>query len=150
MNSKSKKRKELMWVLIFILMISIIFYFSSQSGEQSNQISETVYRLFGDETGITDDLIGTWTPHNLFRKFGHIFIYSILGMVTYTVIKLKIANNKLSMIIALLICYIIAVLDEKYQLQTGRTSKTYDIVIDCIGAMIGITTVKILSRIKRK
>lgn len=83
--------------------------------------------------------------HRFFRKYAHLFIYMFLGILLKNAMTYSGIYGIHGIVIAFLICFIFAVSDEIHQLYVpGRTALVMDVVIDSIGAFIGITIYTII------
>lgn len=83
--------------------------------------------------------------HRFFRKYAHLFIYMFLGILVKNAMTYSGIHGIKAMVIAFLICFIFAVSDEIHQYYVpGRTALVMDVVIDSIGAFIGITIYTII------
>ncbi|MEL7597566.1 MAG: VanZ family protein [Clostridiaceae bacterium] len=136
------------WIAVFLWMI-LIFNLSSQVAEQSDHLS----------TGITEIIIRTINKvipninfdisNHIVRKNAHFFIYLILGMLAVNALRRsKVVGDKS---IALLICFLYAILDELHQFYVpGRGPGVKDIFIDSAGATVGILLYLAISRINKR
>ncbi|MDF2820305.1 MAG: VanZ family protein [Clostridiales bacterium] len=135
-----KRRKILSYTMLIIWMI-LIFYFSSQVADDSNQIS----------TGIMDkviDFINRLFPNSSFdftnfnfiiRKSAHFIVYFILGILAFNVIKSEGIQGYKLIIQALSICVIYAISDEIHQIfVSGRSGQVKDVILDSLGASTGL------------
>ncbi|WDC84212.1 VanZ family protein [Caloramator sp. mosi_1] len=68
----------------------------------------------------------------------------LLGILTYTYLKHTKTNNKF--LIAFLICFVYAASDEFHQyFVPGRGPRVKDVLIDSLGAIVGIGLIKIFN-----
>lgn len=124
-----------------ILWMAIIFYFSHQPANASNELS----------TGITDVIViavEKVTPHSdfivgnvnhLVRKNAHFFIYLVLGVLLIHSLLLSGVDGYKGIGLALFICVLYAISDEVHQLFVfGRGAQVKDVFIDSVGAFVGI------------
>jgi VanZ family protein len=128
------------WLSVLIWM-GIIFSLSSQPGDESSKFS----------LGVTEyviKVVNTIAPtlnidkndfHIFIRKNGHFFVYLLLGMLVINAMyRSGLVGNKL-IVSSVLFCLLFALSDEIHQLYVpGRGSSLYDVLIDSIGALIGI------------
>lgn len=132
-------------ITITICWMVLIFFLSHQPATESNELS----------TGIIS-LIESWFPsgfglHNLnfiVRKGAHFSAYFILGLlVSSSLRKVGIQSFKL----ALLICVFYAISDEVHQVFIpGRSGEVGDVIIDSIGAFVGVVSyIKLRKRYKK-
>lgn len=132
--------------LLCILMIAWIFSNSlkdsTQSGQQSSQVTEGVQDVL--ETFKPDLSLGGETEqedfyilHSFVRSFAHFAEFALLcALVTWCV--LSYTKIKYFFAIPLPLCFGVAVLDEYLQTFTeGRTQEFADVLMDCLGACAG-------------
>ena len=140
------KRKVFPWIFV-ILWMALIFYLSHQPATESNGLS----------TGITEKIIemvekiapainiNLGRLNHIVRKNAHFFAYLILGILVTNGLR----NNEIigfkGFRLALLICVLYAISDEVHQLFVpGRGGQVRDVVLDSIGAIVGIISMIIL------
>ncbi len=146
-----KKQDIIAWTLV-ALNTSALFYASSQSVEKSRQSSdkvtqlivrtvEEVYPEIREEINYRD-------LHRNVRKSSHYVLYMMLGYLMANAFR-KRGEEKLAY--SLLICMLISIIDETYQLQiVGRGGELNDVVIDTIGSATGIGLNKVVCNVKQK
>lgn len=125
--------------LLIIIWLLVIFIFSNQNGIKS--------------TGLTNKFLNTYLSFAnsdilfiLVRKIAHVTEYFILGILVISLLYDFNINKKA--IVSILICIILATMDELHQLFVdGRTGRFIDVIIDSIGFVAGIL---IYSKIKKK
>jgi len=158
MNSNSKINmklilesivKLLIWVPPVIIAISI-FGFSSQNAEQSSGLSgkaATVIIHFANNSHILNVNSENETQfiENLqypIRKCAHMSEYMIFTLSVVLALSVWKVKNKWLYIIAFAISVIFASTDEFHQLFVpGRSGRVVDVLIDSIGATIGLLIV---------
>ena len=147
---KEKGRKIAIWSVVVLWMI-VIFKLSSQSGEQSNDLSLGV-------TGLIAALIEKISPssdalafNHVIRKCAHFFAYLVLGMVVlFAMRKMGISGTK-GILLTLAICVVYAISDEWHQgFIPGRTPKLTDILIDSCGSLLGTALYSRIAEKKRE
>lgn len=143
----SNHTKKIIFVILILLNCITIFYFSNQiadnSGKQSSKVVEIVLKLIPfidnmqepDRTTIIQTIL---TP--IVRKMAHFSIYAMLGILTInytnTIEEKKITKR---IIYALTFCMLYAITDEFHQyFIPGRSAEIRDVLIDSLGALIGI------------
>ena len=125
-------KKYISLVLLVLWMIFIFTMSNTSSIDSSNQsgfIVEFINKIFGfGNTEILEIII---------RKLAHLFEYIVLGVLMINYLKnYKIKRNILFTIV---LCFIYACSDEIHQLFIqGRSGNIIDIMLDTIGAIIGI------------
>lgn len=126
------------WLPLLIWMVVIsLFSTDTFSGENTGSIIEPIIRLLLGKH-FNQHIFGL--IHNLIRKSAHVTEYLILGILLYYTTNpgLRRWRRKTALIvISLSIVY--ASLDEFHQtFTTTRTGSQIDVMIDSIGALIGI------------
>ena len=135
-------KKYVKWLLLGLWMI-VIFSFSNQNGQASQNVSDGL--LFNILSflpfNLSTDIISILSI--LIRKMAHFIEYAILSFL----IKLCLDDFKLKnvFIIALILSFSYAFFDEVHQLFiAGRSFGYMDIMIDTMGALSGIWLAKVL------
>ena len=152
-----RKKIILIFLLAWVLAVAVgIFLFSSQTGEESGAVSkglmETLFsflRLDGKEKEIL---------HHLIRKGAHMAEYAVLGASLCVLffylsdIGIRKGASRLGMMgCALAFSVVFAVTDEIHQaFVPGRGPAVKDVLIDTVGAAIGIALIYAVYRYKRK
>lgn len=144
-----KFKAKLIGKLIFILLILwtiVIFYFSHQPANKSNEISKSISNViiesFNDINKVNLS-INIKNLNHIIRKISHFWEYTILGILMYLAsIKINIPKkNKL--IWCVLFCILYAITDEVHQaFVPGRGPKVFDVVIDAGGSLFGVLMAK--------
>ncbi len=114
------------------LWMALIFYLSSISGLK---------------TGVESIAIEI-----LIRKIAHLFVYFILTLLIWRVLKRrwKISFNK-KIFICLFLVLLYAISDEVHQyFVDNRAGRVVDVLIDGLGSIIGLGLIIFLSKIKKK
>ncbi len=141
-------------ISLIILVIFLIFSFSSQDGDESGSLSDAllikIYQVFHHEelTEDEEELIIEENTH-LIRKSTHFTIYLILGLLVFNLYKDLWGITPTSVIFAIILCFVYSITDEIHQLfVAGRSGEILDILIDTAGASIGILIYYFISRKK--
>ena len=71
MNSSKKAGAIIFWILTAAVM-GIIFWFSSENGDDSKEVSENLLMLI-------IEYLGNIVSHNVLRKIAHFTEYAVLG-----------------------------------------------------------------------
>lgn len=136
--------KKVVKFIIIILILSVIFGFSNETGETSSKRSDGLIikvaqlilnrQLSKDEkNNIVNKLV---VP---VRKTAHIIIYLLLGISIISFYREFTVINYKQLIISMVVCFILAIFDEIHQLFiVGRSGEIKDIIIDEVGSMLGI------------
>ena len=134
------------WTLVLTWM-GVIFAFSAQdvgaSAELSGNITEEIYEVVEEtfpETSITEESFEV-----TLRNVAHFFLYLVLGFLVYNALF----QYKLKWIELLGYSFLITVLyalsDEWHQYYVpGRAFEMKDLLIDTLGAIVGITLIALL------
>ena len=141
-----------------IFMMCLIFSFSSQTGSQSGELSykagcEIIEIANEDlELGLSNTQVTHYSKvyRYYIRKAAHMTEYFLLAMAVAIPLYVYGVRGISLVLIAGAFCISYAGLDEFHQsFVGGRTPLKKDVLIDSIGVMIGITTVRILGFIGR-
>ena len=129
-----KNTKKITNIVLLILWLVIIFYFSNQPGDLSSSLSDNLTLLLFNN--ITDFLIF------IVRKIAHISEYFILAILMYNLFKDYISVNK-SYLITFILAIFYACSDEIHQLFViGRECLPRDVIIDSIGIILALIFIK--------
>lgn len=132
--------KKTIKLILLILWLGLIYYFSSQVASESSEVSSGLlaklyvfYRLFGNMS-LSEYLIAF---SKLIRKFAHFSEYFVLGLLSYTNMKEYFKDNY--QYTSILFCMVCAIVDEIHQLFVpGRSYGVIDILIDSCGSLLAI------------
>jgi len=133
-----------------LVWMAVIIGFSNQQASDSNALSSGLSDAIA--TTIRVMLPGLELDagelNHVVRKLAHGLIYLVLGMLVLgTLTKLGVRGGR-GVAITLLVCVLFAVSDELHQLfVSGRSGQASDVIIDSIGASIGILLYKGAARI---
>lgn len=149
--------KKIISILFVIVWFVIIFYFSNMNTNESNQKSKETINKVVETTQIeTNNNLTEEKQEQLveklnkpLRKVMHLTEYFILALLLINALNLNNIKNKY--LITIIICIIYALTDEYHQtFISGRTGQLTDVIIDTLGAILGITLNKIISKSKEK
>lgn len=136
-----KDKKTALLLIMTIAWMGVIFFFSSQPGEESAKVSgffaEKLMEIFGTYNGY------------VIRKAGHVSEYLILGILTFNLLKrMKVKKYFIS---AILVCIVYAATDEIHQMFVpGRGPSVSDVLLDSVSSAVGILlTFFVLERYKK-
>ena len=141
MTLKIQKKKLILWILIFVWMITI-FMFSAQNGDESSELSQGFLRTFilrFTPDNISEDIVNMM--EYIIRKCAHMTEYAVFGILVFYQIKLyRLFEKEWNRIVMAVICVMIyASTDEIHQLFVGgRSGRFTDVLIDTAGGFIGI------------
>ena len=133
-----KIKKHISW-LLFILWLGVIFFFSSQSGSASSNLSNTILMLLPFK--ISSFAI---------RKLAHFTEYFILGLLGMNAINKSGAFHNKNIILLSLFILLYAASDEIHQYFIGgRAMRVLDVFIDYTGALVSQVTFKFIKDKKK-
>jgi VanZ family protein len=143
-------------VALCVIWIVVIFFMSSEDGLSSNKKSyffvdniKRIYQSITNQQQVSNSNLNTKknsssktkvdTKLNAFvRKTAHFTEYLILGILVANAFFKYNHKGRGAIVYILFICLLTAVLDEYNQSFISRTSKVSDILIDFVGAVIGM------------
>ena len=152
-------RKKAILILLIAWVVTIatgIFLFSSQTGEESGEISKGLMdNIF---TFLQPDAEGEEKLHHLIRKGAHMTEYAVLGASVCALffyladIKHGKSVSRFGMMgYAWIFSVLFAVTDEIHQaFVPGRGPSVKDVLIDSVGAAIGIALIYLIRRYKKR
>ena len=132
--------RKIIKLILLIIWLIIIFYFSSQNGNTSQSLSDDLlgksfFSFLNFNNLEYQEFIYKYGYY--FRKAAHLMEYLILGVLMY--LNMIEYSNKNNVLISLLICIIYAISDEIHQLFViNRSFMIKDIIIDSFGSLLGI------------
>lgn len=141
-----KKRKTK--ILLLIAWMVIIFLFSHQPAELSNENNEFVVQLFNLLGLDLNSAFGSFTDF-IIRKAAHFTEYFILYVLFFNVIRDKQSFTK-ALVYSLMGVFLYACTDEFHQLFVpGRSGKFIDVIIDTTGGLVALTATYIYTVLKK-
>lgn len=122
-------------ILLLVFWMGVIYFMSNQVATTSSGLSGLfVEPIRPYAPGFTEDILTT-----LVRKSAHIFMYFVLGILTFNVLHGYNLNQKRVVIYSILFAFFYAITDEMHQMFVpGRSAEVRDVLIDTIGASIGL------------
>ena len=155
--------KVIILVILIFVWLGLIFMFSNQSSNISNNNSiNTIKRVVKVPLSITNKIHITkvdLSDSNLnkiadklnypLRKVMHMSEYFILTILVLLIFKSLDIRNKNLYLCAILICFSAANFDEIHQFYVGRTGQFIDVLVDCFGGLIACGSYYLLNN-KRK
>lgn len=142
-----------------LLLIYMIFSFSSQTGDLSSQLSYKVsYKMVQAADYVFDANLDDWQMDEwankinfITRKLAHMAEYFLLAVAVSFPLYVYGMHGLLLMLVAGFLCVGVAGADEYYQsFVAGRGPSIKDVGIDSIGVFFGIITVRIIGWTGRK
>ena len=141
------KNKKIIFSIMTLIWVAVIFSFSLQPGEVSGSLSgsflQTMLEWFAP--GVFEQLetmpqeqLEFW--HMILRKCAHFTEFAVLGVLSsLTLLQTKMKWRGFT---AIVFCLVIASMDEILQLfVAGREGRVLDVMIDGVGALVGIGVV---------
>jgi VanZ family protein len=142
------KTKKVKWLLVIVWM-ALIFLFSSQPGDTSEETSQFVIYIF--------NLLGL-DLHSFFgnladfivRKCAHFTVYFVLYLLLYNALRERFTFKR-ALLFSLLAAFLYACSDEFHQsFVPGRGPAFKDVMIDTSGSMLGLLIIYIKTLRKSK
>ena len=146
MSDKKIKIVRIVAVVIFVITVIALFYFSSQTDVESKKFSDSVEKFVKKYIGdkLTPKKVGDKEVG--FRKYAHLYLYFILGIsssmffMTFNRIK-----QYAKFVFPWAVCCLYSMSDEYHQkFVKGRSCEMRDLGFDCIGYTLGILLVFII------
>lgn len=147
------KLKKITTIILIILWMAGVFYFSNQASTESSKIS----------SGFTDKVLSIWnsskskTPsqkrkiEKIIRKIAHFSVYTLGGILILLHMNTYLFKTKKKVLLSWLIGTIYAITDETHQLFIpGRSGEIKDVCIDSLGVITGIIIVILVGLIISK
>ena len=138
MTNQKEKRNDKMkgliaWMLV-VFWMAVIFGFSSQPAVQSARLSTHITELTISFFGVNMELDAL---EHYIRKSAHFLVFLMLGGLTLHALKWSRVSR--ATMVAFAICVFYAISDELHQLFVlGRAAQVRDVLIDSVGAAMGI------------
>ena len=142
-------------VISVIVMVLIIFAFSTQQGESSVGMSENIVDFLIEKLGVQSYIEkNEWIYENrnvIFRKTLHFMEYALLATLVYISLRLKKVRLKYIPVITMLFVFTVAAFDEYYQSHVpGRTPQVKDVFIDSMGAFTALVVIMLKLKMSRR
>ncbi len=150
---KSPIALRIISLILIIGWMGLIFYLSHQNADSSSNMSagliKRVLQVFIPETGSDEMTSIIASLQFIIRKTAHLTLYLILGVLCLLHFS---TYNRLSLFLKGFLSFIIsalyAVSDEYHQTYIlGRSGEIRDVLIDSLGAVIGILLALIIYKI---
>ncbi len=123
---------------------------SAQPAVQSGHLSRGVTEfIVGSDASIDDDFIDR-LDHRV-RKNAHLFTYLILGVLMMNALRRSGISGYRVIVLSFVICALYAGSDEVHQLFVqGRGAEVKDVVIDSVGALLGIGLYSLMAKVGKR
>ncbi len=135
-----KKHKEILSYLLVFLWMGMIFYLSNQTALESSTLSTGLVKKILKATGaFIEKTFNSQQFDHLLRKSGHFFVYLVLSLLVLSALRQSGLRGYKAMLAAFAICFLYAISDEYHQtFVAGRSGELRDVLIDSLGALLGI------------
>ena len=147
----SKKNK---YIILTIILISFIFCMSNQPANISKELSQNIENLLNSTPiigNILSDMLNSSNSQFIVRKLAHVILFCSLSILCFVVIYEIKKSAKISTLVSFSIAFIYACIDEIHQLFIpGRGSQIRDVLIDSIGAIMGLIFINLIFMIKNR
>lgn len=141
-----QNRKQIITAVLTVLVTAFIFGNSLQSSVTSNSATYATINVLEPLLRLLESWFGAADWFFILRKTAHMLEFCALGAaVTCLTDTLAVRFSRPFKAHAVCYCLCIAVADEFLQSFTGRTSAVYDVLIDAVGALIGIGLVVVIT-----
>lgn len=149
--------KKIASIILVILWMSVIFYFSNQQGEGSGNTSGKVCEIIVNVIDIQDkytdiekeELVKIIEP--AIRKIAHYTIYAIGGILLAHCVYQYSKKEKILIGISTMVGVLYAISDEIHQLMvSGRSGNIKDVIIDSLGVITGIIFFLLVKEIRKR
>lgn len=139
-----KKALFILNIILLITWMGVIFNFSNDTGTESGSKSEKVLikivETFKREKLTSEQKEKIINKYGLLiRKTAHMFVYFILSILAYLLLKQIYGLKPVTIIYTLIFCFIYACTDEIHQaFIPGRGPSFIDVLIDTCGSIISL------------
>ncbi len=142
-------------ILLVIIWMGIIFYYSNQdasvSTSQSDKVIEKINMISKDNDSFKKVLLKLYKYKGasfVIRKSAHIFAYFVLAILSFIMVYAYKNNINKSIKFSFIISVLYAISDEIHQLFIpGRSGMIQDVFIDSIGIIVGIVLITIIFKL---
>lgn len=125
-------------ILIFLFSNEVATTSSTRSAVIVNDIINTLH------VSLSEDILTFLT-----RKAAHIFLYLVLGVLMYNVVKEYGFTTKKAMLLSILFSLSYAGFDETHQLFiSGRSGQVSDVMIDTTASAVGVAVYYYLHKLR--
>ncbi|MCQ2441426.1 MAG: VanZ family protein [Clostridia bacterium] len=143
-------------IILLVACMSVIFYLSSQTAEQSSEVSGGfTYKVFSllypHFNEMSPDSQQQVIDNAMFyvRKTAHMSIYFVLGIFSYMAfVSYNTVKYSLRLLISFAVCFLYSCSDEIHQIFVdGRSGEIRDVLIDSTGALAAIVIITLIVRL---
>ncbi len=139
--------KKIIYLILVILWMSLIFYFSNmvsyKSDEKSDKVIDSTVIKVAEffKKDLTDEQKYNIYRYSVYpvRKYAHVFEYFVLFILVFLYINCYEISLRNKLIYSLIVCIVYACSDEVHQrFVPGRDGNVVDILVDSCGSFIGL------------
>lgn len=156
-------KRRILWSLCVVATMAAIFCFSSQTYDQTMKTSDVIVKPIEntvkkdssefesekEEQSYIKKLEGKLDK--VVRKSAHMIIFGVLALFVYLLCKSFGMSDADAIVLTLVVCAVYAGSDELHQkFVDGRTSQFADVCVDEFGAVVTLTVVRIINKLKSK
>ena len=142
-------------IILVLLWMVMIFLLSNEEAVKSSKKSDGLIiksvELFTGKS-LSDQEKEKVLKYLVFpvRKCAHLSLYLILGILVISLLREYMVINTKLVLLSLLICFLYACSDEIHQLFVpGRSGEVRDVLIDTLGACLGVSFYYLVFRKKK-
>ena len=158
-------KKLILIILLIIAWCVVIFTFSAMPSNESNNKSKGTIDIVTEKTLKITNKLGITNKHpsnqrmnnfieNLnkpLRKCMHASVYLVLSILIFCCLKMTKLNNGIISLLSVILSFLYACTDEFHQMfVSGRTSEWLDVMIDTVGAILGVIVINTIFKIIHK
>ena len=147
---------RIIFILLLLATFATIFHFSSQIGEESDEVSKGLLSKLIDIFPYTKDLSDVTKEklieygNPIIRKLAHFSIYALVGVWIMSFMSTFKTRLYKKWIVSMIVGVGYAIFDEYHQsFVSGRAPSIMDVWIDSLGVLAGILVVLIIISIYR-
>lgn len=147
---------RIIFILLLLATFATIFHFSSQIGEESDEVSKGLLSKLIDIFPYTKDLSDVTKEklieygNPIIRKLAHFSIYALVGVWIMSFMSTFKTRLYKKWIVSMIVGVEYAIFDEYHQsFVSGRAPSIMDVGIDSLGVLGGILVVLIIISIYR-
>lgn len=127
------------FALLVIGIMATVFFFSSQSGGESNHLSQGILKHILSFFQISVDPPKLDQYNLVLRKIAHFSLYFLLGTGAMGFLLTTPLKKRYCIILSILFCVLFAATDEYHQFLLGtRNGNVIDVLLDTMGAMTSL------------
>ncbi len=139
--------KRILAVIPMLVVMIIIYRFSAGTGEESGSLSLSIAEWVSNTFSNIGISIEPETLHLPIRKLAHMTEYAILAITAMWAFY----GIKKRYVIAFVVSVFYAMTDECHQFFVdGRAASVVDVMIDSVGAFLGLVVYKVIVMIREK